>query len=68
MSKELYEGFFFFKPYLKQDVTYANSEDKMQKNVSLNLTWWPDRLVEVGERRGVKKDLHLAEHKEHAHL
>ena len=39
MSKELYEGFFFFKPYLKQDVTYANSEDKMQKNVSLNLTW-----------------------------
>ena len=31
--------FFFFKPYLKQDVAYASAEDKMQKNVSLNLTW-----------------------------
>ena len=29
----------FFKPsYLKQDVAYANTDDKMQKNISLKLT------------------------------
>ena len=58
--------FFFFKPYLKQDVAYASAEDKMQKNVSLKLTWWPYRWVEARERRGVKKDLRLAGHKEHS--
>ena len=58
--------FFFFKPYLKQDVAYASAEDKMQKNVSLNLTWWPYRWVEARERRGVKKDPRLAGHKEHS--